>query len=530
MMIGLDYLVAFGLLLVIVFLVSEFSHKINVVAVPLLIMAGMTIGPYGLGIVEKFEGLEFFAELGFLFLVFLAGLEIKGVKNVDWRGVGKLAFILATVSFLIGFAVVYFFGYRPPAYLLATPLLIGTVFQSSSVGEIIPIINYTPKLKDKIGNVLVPTVVLLDTISLIGLSLILHWYNNPNFYNFIFFIAFLLIFVLLGAKYLPLLGKWVFNRYKSSYEEMEIVFFMAILFTMIAISELIGLEPIVASFLTGLFLGESIENERICEKLSSIGKGFLIPIFFIVVGMDADIGVFLRGVNYIYLVIAIVGGLMISKLLGGYIYSQIFHRDLKLIGIVFFPQLGATLVATKIGQEYGLIDEPLFTSIVVMAIVTALSTPFLVTKLFGKVEKTEKKGHTIVLGGGIIGEYAASALSLLNQDFIIVEKNKKRCDYLKSKGYNCVLGDATKRNVLDAVGVENAKYALVLLSSSKDSVIASRYIRKKNPNCRIIARVHDEKERKMLQKVADEVLYPEMIAGMNIIWQIMKMIEEDRKR
>jgi Kef-type K+ transport system membrane component KefB len=530
MMIGLDYLVAFGLLLLIVFLVSEFSHKINVVAVPLLIISGMIIGPYGLGIVEKFEGLEFFAELGFLFLVFLAGLEIRGVKNVKWKSVMELAIILASVSFFIGFGIVYFFGYRPPSYLLATPLLIGTVFQSSSVGEIIPIINHTPKLKDKIGNVLVPTVVLLDTISLIGLSLILHWYKNPNFYNFVFFLIFLAVFIFLGAKYIPKLGKWVFNRYKSSYEEMEIVFFMAVLFTMIGISELIGLEPIVAAFLTGLFLGESIEGEEICKKLSSIGKGFLIPIFFIVVGMDADVGVFMESVNYIYLVISIVLGLMISKVVGGYIYSKIFHRDLSLIGIVFFPQLGATLVATKIGQDYGLIDEPLFTSIVVMAIVTALSTPFIVTKVFGKVERSGKEGHAIVLGGGIIGEYAASALSLLHQDFVIVEKNKKRCDYLKSKGYDCILGDATKKEVLDAINVDDAKYALVLLSSSRDSVIASRYIRKRNPNCKIIARVHDEKERQILEDIADEVLYPEMIAGMNIIWHIMKLVEEDRER
>ncbi len=529
-MIVLDYLVAFGLLLLIVFIVSEFSNRINVVAVPLLIISGMIIGPYGLGIVEKFEGLEFFAELGFLFLVFLAGLEIRGVKNVSWRSVGELAIILASVSFFIGFGIVYFFGYRPPMYLLATPLLIGTVFQSSSVGEIIPIINHTPKLRDKIGNVLVPTVVLLDTISLIALSLILHWYKNPNLYNFLFFIIFLGIFIFLGARYIPILGKWVFNRYKSSYEEMEIVFFMALLFTMIGISEFIGLEPIVAAFLTGLFLGESIENEEIFKKLSSIGRGFLIPIFFIVVGMDADLKVFLESINYIYLVIAIVVGLMISKIIGGYIYSKIFHKDLPLIGIVFFPQLGATLVATKIGQQYGLIDEPLFTSIVVMAIITALSTPFLVTKLFGKVEKSSKEGHAIVLGGGIIGEYAASALSLLNQDFIIVEKNKKRCDYLKSRGYECILGDSTKKDVLEAVNVEYAKYVLVLLPSSRDSVIASRYIRKRNPNCKIIARVHDEKERKIINNLVDEVLYPEAIAGMNIIWHIMKMIEEDKKR
>ena len=530
-MFPLDYLVAFGVLVLIVFIVSEFSHKIHVVAVPLLIIAGMVIGPYGLEIVEKFEGLEFFAELGFLFLVFLAGLEIRGVKNVNWKNVGQLAIILASISFFVGFCIVYFFGYRPPTYLLATPLLIGTVFQSSSVGEIIPLINHTPKLKDKIGNVLVPTVVLLDTISLIGLSLILHWYKHPDFYNFLFFLAFLGAFIILGSRYLPKLGKWVFNRYKSSYEEMETVFFMAVLFTMIGISELMGLEPIVAAFLTGLFLGESIEGEEMCKKLSSIGRGFLIPIFFIVVGMDADVSVFLDSVNYIYLVVAIVLGLMISKLIGGYIYSKtIFHRELPLIGVVFFPQLGATLVATKIGQEYGLIDEPLFTSVVVMAIVTALSTPFIVTRVFGKIEKSIKEEHTVVLGGGIIGEYAASALSLLHKDFIIVEKNKKRCDYLKSKGYECILGDATKKDILDAINIEGAKYALVLLSSSRDSVIASKYIRKRNPECKIIARVHDEKERKILKDIADEVLYPERIAGMNIIWHIMKLIEEEKER
>jgi len=525
----LDYLVAFGFLLVLVFLISEFSHRIKVIAVPLLIIAGMLIGPNGFGIVNKSEGLEFFAELGFLFLVFLAGLEIRGVKNVEWRDVTSLGSVLATISFFMGFLLVYFWGYHPPKYLLATPLIIGTVFQSSSVGEIIPIINHTRKLKDKIGNTLIPTVVILDTISLISLSLILQWYRDSNLVHLLLFIIALILFIFLGSRYIPRLGKWVFNRYRSSYEEMEIVFFMAVLFSMIGASELIGLEPIVASFLTGLFLGESVEGEEICHKLSSIGRGFLIPIFFIVVGMDADPLLFLRGASYLYLLLAIIIGLMGSKLLGGYIYSRISRKNLPLLGVVFFPQLGATLAATKIGLIYGLIDEPLFTSVVVMAIVTALITPFLTLHIFGKIEKQEMMDHVVILGGGMIGEYAASALTLLHKEFIIVEKNKKRCDYLKSKGYRCILGDATRSDVLNAVNAERAKCVLVLLSSSKDSVIASRYIREKNPDCRIIARVHSEKERKILKGIADEVLYPEIIAGMNIVWHIMKMIEENRR-
>ena len=529
-MVVLDYLIGFGFLLLLVFIILEFSHRINLISVPLLIIAGMLIGPHGVGLVNKFQGLEFFAELGFLFLVFLAGLDIKGIKNVKWKEVGKLGCVMATISFVAGFSVVYAMGYRPPLYLLATPLIVGTVFQSSSVGEIIPLVNFTAKLKDKIGNTLIPTVVLLDTISLIGLSVILEWEKNSNIFHLFVFVLSLSLFVILGARYIPYLGRWIFNRYKSSYEEMEVVFFMAVLFSMIGISELIGLEPIVASFLTGLFLGETMVGEEIYKKLNTIGKGFLIPIFFIVVGMDSNLSIFLQGINYLLLVIFVTGGLMVSKLLGGYLYSRLYRKDLPLIGIVFFPQLGATLVATKIGMEYGLIDEPLFTSIVIMAIVTALITPFLIPRLFGKSEKAMMQRHSVIIGGGVIGEYAAAALKLLEREFIIVEKDKTQCEYLREKGYSCILGDATRENVMKAANIDVAKYAFVFLPSSRNVVTLCRAIHKRNSECKIIARVHSEKERNLLKDIVEEILYPERIAGMNVIWYIMKLVEEEKKK
>ena len=310
---------------------------------------------------------------------------------------------------------------------------------------------------------------------------------------------------------------------------MEIVFFLAVLFSMIAVSELIGLEPIVASFLTGLFLGKTMESREIMRRLKSIGKGFLIPIFFIVVGMDTNAGIFIKGLNYIFLALSILFGLMFSKILGGVIYSKMKNLNMNLLGVIFFPQLGATLAATKVGQNYGLIDEPLFSSIVIMAITTSLLTPFLVKKIWGGFEKMRLKDHVVVIGGGVVGEYAASALKLLGKKFVIVDKNLDRINYLREKGYSCKMGNATSEEVLKSVNIKEAEYALVLLPQSRDSVIVSRYIRNVNPKCKIIARVHNEKERKMLRDIVDETLYPEVITGMNVIWHIMKMIEESKK-
>ena len=529
-MIVIDPLISFGILIIIIFIVSEFSYKINVVAVPLLIFAGMLIGPFGLDIIGKSEGIEFLGEIGFLYLVFLAGLEIKG-RKIEWREVSKLVIILVLISFFTGFFIVYFYSELwGIGYALATPLLIGTVFQSSSVGEIIPIVNSTTKLKEKIGNILIPGVILMDTLSLITLSIILKYYRSGGELMSIFlFLIFLVLFLYLGSKYIPKLGEWVFNRYKASFEEMEIVFFLAVLFSMIAVSELIGLEPIVASFLTGLFLGKTIESRDIMRRLKSIGRGFLIPIFFIVVGMDTNVGIFIKGINYIFLALSILFGLMFSKILGGWIYSKMKNLNMKLLGVVFFPQLGATLAATKVGQNYGLIDESLFSSVVIMAIITSLLTPFLVRKIWGGFEKMKMKEHVVVIGGGVVGEYAASALKLLKKEFIIVEKDLDRINYLREKGYPTKMGDATREEILNEVNIREAKYALVLLPYSKEPVIVSRYIRKVNPKCKIIARVHNEKERKILKDIVDETLYPEVITGMNVIWHIMKMIEEGKK-
>ncbi len=523
-MLTLDPLIVFGALIIIAFFISEFSHKLRIVAVPMLIIAGIVIGPYGLGIIHKSEGIDFLGELGFLYLVFLAGLEIKGTKRINKKDLGYLVGVFSGISFFIGFGIVYASGYSPPDYSIATPLLIGTVFQSSSVGQIVPLINQTRRLKEKMSELLIPGVVFMDTLSLIGLSIILKYYKAGNPLELVVFIVSLIAFIYLGSRYIPSLGRWVFNRYRSSFDEMEVAFFMAVLFGMIAFSEIIGLEPVVAAFLTGLFLGECMESEIIYAKLKSIGHGFLIPLFFIMVGMDTNITLFLSGSKYLVLVITIIGGLVFSKLISGYIYSHITHKKEPLIGVVFFPQLGATLVAAKIGQNYGLVDEPLFTSIVIMAIVTALATPVIVKLIFGKSPATEMKNHTVILGGGVVGEYAAAALYLLKKDFIIVEKDKVRCEYLKNKGYTCILGDATDADVLKNVGINSARCVLVLLPDSKSSVIAAREVRNLNPKCKILARVHSEKERKILEKYADEILFPEVITGMNVIWHIMNLV------
>ena len=76
----MNELIPFAVIIFLAFLIPEITFKIRIAEVPLLIVAGIAIGPYGFQVITTHIGLDFLASIGFLFLVFLAGLEIKGAK------------------------------------------------------------------------------------------------------------------------------------------------------------------------------------------------------------------------------------------------------------------------------------------------------------------------------------------------------------------------------------------------------------------------------------------------------------------
>ena len=515
-------LIIFGVIVVLGLLIPELFHRIRVTPVPLFIVAGIIIGPYGFGLIgEDFEALRLIGQLGLFFLVFLAGLEAHETRMFGIRGSIHLSLISGGICFSGGFLLGSILGVGTIA-----SLLLGTIFMSSSVGEIIPMITAVHSLREKFGSMIIPAIVIMDAASLIMLSIILKLGSQPL--DIIVFIALALAFIALSFYITPKVAKWFFSRHTKRGREAELRFIIACLFVIIIISVLIQLHPIVAAFIAGIILGESIPKEDSLKKLNAIGYGFLIPIFFITLGLEVNMGIIIESLNNILMILAVILTLMLTKIVGGFVYSlvkKIPVSDGFTIGVILWPQLSATLAVAAVGMGAGLIEQELFVAIITMSIVTAIGTPFAVKLTYSDRKIISRMhDHILIIGAGHVGEDVIEALIDSDEDFIVIDNDLTRVRELREKWIEVIYGDASEISTLKNAGVEHAKLVIVAMPERKETVITVKNIRKLNSHCHIIARAHGKREIEALEDEVDEFILPERISSLNVLWYTHKFL------
>jgi len=515
-----EIIVTFGIVWIFVLFLPEITFRLEITAIPFFLIAGMVLGPYGLGVVHGFEGLKFMGMLGLLFLIFLAGLDVHHAGKLRFKDSVMMATIIGCISFCGGFLLGIFAGYSP-----LSSALLGTVFQSSSVGEIIPIVNTNRRLREKFGILILPSLIIMDIVSLLMFSIFLNF--KDNFLETLLITLEFIAFVAAIFIIIPRVGRYLDKKYFMASREFRVKILTMIVLAVSSVSLLLGMHPISVMFISGVLLGKYVDDS-LYNKLEAIGHTFFIPIFFFVIGVETNFRLIFSAANYM-LVISVVSVLVISKFMGGMLSSRILGirgKDSIALGIIYIPQLSATLAATEVAYSLGFFDDSLRAAIVSMSIITVLSTPVILRLIYREREKVDMKDHVVILGGGVSGEYAASALYLMKVPFVVVDNDLKVVRRLREKGYTVIYGNAVHRNTLISAGIKNAKIALIMLPEAHECVVSARQIKAINPNVRIIARVQSQKEAEVIREYVDEVLVPEVITGMNIIWLLVREFKE----
>lgn len=367
---------------------SEIFKRLHLPYVIALIAAGIFVGPLGLGIVNLTPSIEFLGSLGAVFLMFMAGSEVK----TDVLAKNKKKLIMATLlnggfPAVIGVSVTLYFGYD----LLAS-LLIGTIFVSSSIAIIVPSLEEKGLLSSDIGSIIVGTIMIEDVGSLFILSILLQTADPTAVLPLPAFVT-IVVFSIFGLKaVLPKIETAFFRwRAREGFEEkLQFVFI-----TLVAVAvyfELLGMHAIIAGFLVGLILSESIQHEHIEKKLHTISYGIFIPLFFIIIGIETDLAAFQKAGNAYLLTIALTGTLIATKFLTGYLagYLAGYKRvENALVGFSSIPQLSTSLAVVFTAYELGLIDSSLQVSIVLISIITVLISPFVVGSIAKYIRPVE---------------------------------------------------------------------------------------------------------------------------------------------
>ncbi len=366
---------------------SELFRRFHLPYVVALIIAGIIIGPYGFGMFEVNDTIDFLGSIGLVFLMFMAGMEIK---LSSFRKIGgtaaKFALINGIIPFIAGFAVATFFGYN----MLAS-FLLGVIFVSSSIAVVVPVMESTGLMNLKLGKTIVAGTIIEDVLSLVLLSVFLQMTNPtaemplPMFYFFVFLLLAALRIIMPKAR------EWFFklNSRTEYHFEQELRFILAMLIGTVVLFDLLGMHSIIAGFFAGLVLSDSITNETLRRKLHAVSYGIFIPVFFIIIGTEMDISIFSRWGSALYLIFAVALVSILSKFLSGWFAGRacgFTEQESELAGVSTIPQLSTTLAVAFVGLEMGILDDNMVTAMIVLSIATTFLGPILMSKLAGGIK------------------------------------------------------------------------------------------------------------------------------------------------
>lgn len=372
----------FFILIVAAVIFSALFNKFHLPWVMALIVSGMVIGPYGLEWFEVNPTITFMSQIGLVLLMFMAGLEVKLSAFKELRtGVIHFTLLNGLLPALIGVGFGWLFGFT-----LVASVMIGIIFMASSIAVIIPSLEAGGQLHRKLGKTIVASTVIIDVASLLALSFVLQIVQPtsplplPSFFL-------LLGLILVGFRFaLPRIqALFPVQRNTKDLFESEVRIVIAMLLGTVVTFAALGLHPIIAGFFTGLILSDSINSDILINKLRTIGYGVFIPIFFVVVGAETNVGIFAEDVSAIFFTILLIVASVGVKLSTGFVAARwdgFKYREALIAGIATTPQLSTTLAVAITANQLALLPTPLINAIVILSLVTTLAAPLALKYIF----------------------------------------------------------------------------------------------------------------------------------------------------
>lgn len=443
------------------------------------IIMGYFIGKFILGSIdhESFRILEFFALTGFIFLMFLTGLEIDvdqvlaslpGKKLTYLRIiknpllVGILYFILSIILALVGALILSKFVNIQNIWYFSL------IMVTTSVGIVIPVLKEKGEIKNRFGQMIVVAAAVADIFSIILFTftvvIIKQGFQSDLLYIFGLFVIFI-VFYLLGSKlkHIPFLKKQVYQLSNASSQiGIRGSIFLIMLFVVLA--QFIGEEVVLlGSFLIGLVLSTMLHRERSVMqlKLDGMGYGFFIPIFFIMVGMEFDPSALMEfDKSLIWFLVLLMIGLFIIKVVPSLLWRQLFGIKKALAGgFLMSSRLSLIIAASAIGLQMGVITPGINASFIIMAIITCLVSPV----IFNWMSPTNLLSgeKTIIIGGSSTGVLLARRLSMHGKKSIIIENNTARAKEISDKGLSCIEADGCDAELYKKLKLNGSDYIVV---------------------------------------------------------------------
>ncbi|PLX99147.1 MAG: hypothetical protein C0622_10985 [Desulfuromonas sp.] len=365
------------LLLVIVWTTGVICRAIKQPPVLGELTAGIIFGPALLGIIHPNEMLDTLAELGAFFLMFYAGLETNPTElkkqRVPSTNVGVLGFV---TPFALTYFVCHLF-----AMDVSSSLFISMGMSITAIAVNARVLHDMDLTHKRITPVIIGASIIDDVMSLAFFTAIIEVTTNAHPFNPALIVILIGKVILFFAVTIAV-GIWIFpylGKYFSAREAKGFTFALIMAFLFGFLAEIAGLHIIIGAYLAGLFVREGVVNEALLLKISdrfvSITYGFIGPIFFVSLSFHVTFDIFR---THLWFVLVLLFTAIIGKFFGagaGALMSRMNRQEAVVVGLSMNGRGAVELVIASIGLQLGVIDDVVFSMLVVVAFVTTMIPP-----------------------------------------------------------------------------------------------------------------------------------------------------------
>ncbi len=546
----LDVLKDLAVIFAVSVLVILVFHRLRLPALPGFIVAGMVLGPNALGLVTDAHRVEGLAEVGVILLLYTIGIEFsltrlrEMARQVIGGGLLQLGF---TIAITTAVALSFTSGWRPALFL-------GILVALSSTAIVLKGLTDKGEIDAPHGRLatgvlifqdlcVVPVMIMLPflagsaTSGLTGLALAL----GKS--------ALVVVGVMVAARTLVPRALTVILGTRS-----RELFLIAIILlgTLTALgTAAAGASLALGAFLAGLVISDSDYAHQAMAELLPF-RDIFISIFFVAVGMLVDLE-FLRSHPWLTMIgiAAVMGGKTLAAATGPVLMG--YSGRVSLLAGLAVAQIGEfSFVLAKEGRKLDLLGDSVYQPFLAIAVGTMLITPFLVQGGPGLMDRLERwipldkfvpgfrprgitpvkdtvGNHVIIAGYGLNGRNLASALRAIDVPHLIVELNSQSVRQARSRGEPAFYGDATREEILRALGIDRARLFVVAISDPAATRRMVRVARALNPKVHIIARTRYIVEIPELTRLGANAVIPEEFeTSIEIFSRVLTLYEVPR--
>jgi len=355
-------------------LVSLLFYRLGLPMIVGQLVAGMLVGPFGLGLIRDTTAIDFLATLGIILLLFVVGLELDPRK---FGKVGSKVLILSTVEFLVAFSASVLSALSA-GLDVGTALFLGSVLGLSSTAIVAKLILDRFPEHDENFTTLMMVMVVEDVIAVFLLFLTPELAGGGQLQAS--------VLLLIAAKgFFLFITSFGFGRYlgprlinKVSQYELEIgevAFLLALSFGFLfgVLSDYLGFSPAIGALLVGFFMPVK-QSRYVREKILPLKDAFIV-FFFLSMGTLIDTS---TALSIGFPLVVILFGAVFGKLAGGFFGARLARIGRPiLVGSILIPRGEFSLVLAKTGVDAGLVGPQLYPVAGLAVLVTALASPLI---------------------------------------------------------------------------------------------------------------------------------------------------------